>query len=72
MALKKFIKYNRNIRDNKKKVSDDEAIIINLEKCPKNIVSFMFLVKIPKLVALTSNENLKDAIKHARFGLEDY
>lgn len=45
----KFAKYKFQIRDSQKKLNDDEAIIINLQKIPENISSVFLYVKVHNL-----------------------
>ena len=47
--VRKFIKYNKNIRDNKKIQSDDESVVITMNKIPEDVCSILFLLKMPKL-----------------------
>ena len=49
-VFNKTIRYKKNIRDTTKKVSDDEAILVDLNKLPANIWSVLFFLKLPNLV----------------------
>ena len=68
--IRKFLKYNKNIRDSKKIQSDDEAIIVTLDKIPEEVACILFLLKLPKLQYLTTVQ--ESLLKQASYGIEDF
>jgi hypothetical protein len=55
-VINKAIRYKKGIRDLTKKISDDEAILVDLDKLPSDIWSVFFMLKLPNLVITTKHD----------------
>lgn len=67
----KSIRYKTNIRDTTKKVTDDEAIVVDFDKLPADVWAVLFFLKLPNLTALDALKET-DSLRFSRIGLEDY
>lgn len=66
--LGKMAKYKLGIRDKRLKTSDDEILIINLEKVPQEVYSFLLVVELPNYNKVL--QQVSD-IEYARFSLTE-
>ena len=66
--LKKIAKYKLNIRDKRLKTSDDEILIINLERIPQEVYSFLLIVELPNYNKVLQQQA---DIEYARFSLTE-
>ena len=66
--LGKFAKYKQGIRDKRLKTSDDDIMIINLERLPPEIYSFLLVVELPNYNKVLQQQS---DIEYARFSLTE-
>lgn len=66
--LEKFAKYKLGIRDKRLKTSDDEILIVNLERLPPEVYSFLFVVELPNYNNVL--QQVSD-IEYSRFSLTE-
>ncbi|EGR33838.1 taf9 RNA polymerase tata box binding protein -associated isoform cra_b, putative [Ichthyophthirius multifiliis] len=69
--IEKYIRYKKDIRDIKKKIADDDFVVIDFQKVPSDVWGFLVFVKMPNLNLLDSlKEN--EILKFSRTGVQEY
>lgn len=69
---KKFARYKTGIRDNSKKLSEDECIIIDLKKAPEDVTCVILFARLSKLQNLATVAPTHEGLQYSTVGVEDW